>query len=122
MAANDKFKKLVALLHKKTKAGMLDWLVSGEKNVQVNIAGRTVVISKTGEGFTDPLITIHIFNDSANLIDRFTDEQLSDIIPYITDSAFNIMDELYQMALHKATGVDENLDAILDALNDDPPF
>ena len=122
MAANDKFKKLVALLLKKSRKSELDWTIFHNGNPVVQVAGRYITIEKIESDFHDPYVQIAILDSGGNSVDQFTDEDLGDLRPHADINTYGAMDELYSLALNKAKGVDENLDAILDALNDEVPF
>lgn len=122
MAANEKFKKLIDLLHKKTRKNELDWAIFDTDMPVLNVAERRIVISKVDSDFHDPYVKIYLYDANGNSIDTFTDEDLIDLNPYSNENAYIVMDDLHSMALSKAKGIDENIDAILDELDNDVPF
>ncbi len=122
MAANEKFKKLVDLLHMKTRRGELDWSIFHDGNPVVTVAQRYITVEKIESDFHDPFVKINLYDSGGKSIDYFTDEDLGDLRPYSDLNAYSAMDDLYSLALNKAKGVDENIDAILDELDDHVPF
>lgn len=123
MEINEKFRKLVDLLHAKTLKDELEWNAAADGGAIVRIADRWISIEKFDPDFEDPYVKMIIFGSDAQIVDTFTDNDLNRFAPSNgANSYYELMDDLHSRALVKAKGVNESLDAILSALDDDVPF
>lgn len=116
---------LVAKLYTLTKNKKLRWEVEEwNERLQTSLSGMEIVL-KSIEYESTPYEVIEIYKGES-LVQSFNDGNLQGI-PQVGafDSHWEIMVQLHEMAKRQASGVEEDLDALLsslDELDDDVPF
>lgn len=121
MSVSSKHATLVEKLYQMTEQRKLRWQKDDwevEFKAQVSNWSVGILSGKIG---TRPIIAMVLYDAEGSEIDRFTDEDLGGITPSITqhDNYYPVMGELLNAAKRSATGADQAIDSILDALDDD---
>jgi hypothetical protein len=125
MMAYAKQKQLVNKLSQLTRASAIDWMESATHDAfQVSFRDNTVKIrirpSSQATGSDD--VEVQLINSSGELVESFTDVNLSSDSEDPPGHWYQLMLELHDAARRKALGVDKVIDDIMSDLNEIVPF
>lgn len=114
----DKRSLIINKLLAKTRQGVVDWEESFSADGYMTTRGGISILIGKGENENDqPLYNFKLFNEYNDVVDEFSDEDLSD------EEMFHTCVELYSLARGYAKGTEQLLDRLLNSLNDDDvPF
>jgi len=114
------------LLIRLTEKGKLSWKMSEDGIYpETNVLNYTVSIQETSNSSGSDSVLIIVRKSDGTIVDRFTDDDLTELMRSSPEVNYVRMASLYKGAVRRASGADDVLDEILDALNDednDVPF
>jgi len=123
----EKLATIAKLLYERTESDTIKWVETEKKDVfQTSFPHSSVRIeevqNKHNDDETD--IRITVINDEGSVVEQFTDEDITDLLP----KAYQKMGLTLNKARRSALGVDTALDEIIEGLtensflDDDLPF
>lgn len=111
--SNEKIAKIIIALDEKTDLSQVVWGESSISGYEAYFPRYTARIREQQEYERDSFnMVLEIINDSGEVIESLTDDDLSDYLV----TPFTIMHNLFQKARRSAMGVDEAVDEILNFL------
>ena len=116
----NKLWEFIQKLAAKSDTGNVSWERTAEDGIyQVSFPNFTVRTFYRGGG-GDPDYIVQILNEDGSIVEETSDAQLTQMADTSIVGAFSLMRKLYEAARRKAMGVDNALDALLEALDEDP--
>ena len=121
LASIEKYRKFVTSLSNKTKQEKIEWSETSIDGVySTTLSGFTVHIriekSITSPSADDVFISIH--DEWGEEKDHFSDVTIRGETPEGYDGYYSLMEELYRMAARQASGADQIMDQLLDAISE----
>jgi len=120
----EKWSYLVTLLDRLTRDNSISWDESSDQDSFITNIGEDVIkITRLSAGLNDSadLIVIYINDDFGNLIDSFSDE---DLTTSHFQSPYTFLSDLHKTIARRVRGADQALDRIIKRLaeKEDDPF
>lgn len=116
----EKYRALINALYDRTQLKKIKWMWdSGEQCVWSRLGGHIVSLKTSSNSDFEPLCTLSIESRENEYLEGFNDENLGPVKPSNASFAtwYQMMESLYNIAKRQATGADEALDNILQALS-----
>ena len=125
MSRMDQQAKLVNLLWERTRKGNLEWNETEVTDVfQVSFKDNSVRVSAEDVLRNEALVTdirFSFFNSAGEMVETFTDVELTESGPKDEVSWYDKMKETHEMARRVALGTDKVLRSIIEELEGDSP-
>lgn len=113
--AIEKAKLLIDRIHKRTKAGTLDWDETTDDNIFLTtFPDYAIHIAKVEELNGATNYNLSIFNEEGRLIEKFSPGNIADSY----DEGYEILEEIFELARGDALGVDVAIDNIISLLEE----
>ncbi len=117
----DKAGLLVQKLASRTTEGKVEWERTAEDGTyQVSFPNYSIhIFTREGES-NQPDVIVQILDDSGDIVEEVSDVDLKGKLGIDASKAFILMNEMYKTARRRARGVDQALQSIMKALDEDP--
>ena len=120
---------LVHALHRRTRDGKVEWSPSNLQDVFECVLGGYMLKIREVEDrddYENPDVQLDVYSrESGQWIESISNVSLRGVSDRTTEEGLNpyvVLKQTFQMARRKVHKVDDVLDSILEALDEDPPF
>ena len=103
-----------------TLDGNLQWEKTADEGVFQTIVASYILRYK--HKTHGNIYTIELYNSDNEMVDRFTDEELTDNDEYESELVFSKMSSAYDKARRQAMGTEKAIDDIISELDNNIPF
>lgn len=127
VSIRNKHRKLAEQLWLKSKNDLIEWRASAYVNgFETAIGSYIVAIGASNGAFDVPDYIVSLFDQAYEVIDSFSDEEISEdgLVPKVGEFSgyYMLLSDLFRMAQRLSRGADKALDNVLAELDDDIPF
>jgi hypothetical protein len=116
----EKYARLLDALHDKASSGKVEWSMEDfTEEVKATVGPFTIGLSYFNRE-DEPFIRVRVYNHDDEVVDTFTDEDLSGQVPRGSfESYWPLMNDLFRTGKRVATGADAILDQVISTLTED---
>jgi hypothetical protein len=111
---NTKIKQIIRKIHKKSLGRELQWKELGDDKFQVAFPNSSISIgNEIDEEVGEPYLSLSFYNNEGTRIMEIFGRN---IVQYIEDGSYKVLEEIYGAAKESILKTDETIDDILDSL------
>ena len=115
---NEKYLRLIERLVAKTNEGTANWEVTARDGMYALPGSKySVAITKEWTSSDEWDVLIHLLDSVGDIVDTVRDTELVHDSPMPNAKFFQTLNELYDRARRKASGIEQALDSVLDELD-----